>query len=169
MDRIMANLSDRCGGCGLVVPGGTDGCQAIFDELLARDFNNALYFKVHRLMVDLYALQHPDRYCASAKSFAAHLTGLCFAIENKGNRAVGYDPLRRWLDGSPHLERPPVPAHRGDLTIADVRSAPDPEAYANAVDRWANSTWVAYAELQPLARQWIETALTPRARHKGHA
>ena len=65
---------ERCSGCGLVVPGGTAGCQAIMDEVLARDFSDVLYFRVHRMMVDTYSLQHPERYCASAKSLAAHLT-----------------------------------------------------------------------------------------------
>ena len=50
------------------------------DELLARDFNNVAYFRVHRMMVDTYCL-HPDRHCLSAKSFTAHLTGLCWLIE----------------------------------------------------------------------------------------
>lgn len=57
--------AEQCSGCGLVVRGGTHGCQAIMDELLARDFSEVLYFRVHRMMVDTYCLQHPDRYCVS--------------------------------------------------------------------------------------------------------
>jgi uncharacterized protein DUF5946 len=136
--------TERCAGCGLAVAGGTAGCQALMDELLARDFSDVIYFRVHRLMVDVYSLQHPDRYCASAKSLAAHLTGLCWLLEHDGSRAVGSEPLRRWLDGSPRLEKPEIPAFRGALTLADVRAAADPEAYA---------------VLQPLARDWIRLAL----------
>jgi hypothetical protein len=33
------------------------------DEVLALHFGNAAYFGVHRLFVDTYCLQHPDRYC----------------------------------------------------------------------------------------------------------
>lgn len=148
-----------CAGCGLRVAGGTAGCQALMDELLARDFSDVTYFRVHRLMVDTYALQHPERYCASAKSLAAHLTGLCWLVERGGSRAVGSEPLRRWLDGRVDLDKPEVPAPRGDLTIADVRSEPDAESYAAAVDRWARATWEAYASLHGLAHDWIETAL----------
>jgi hypothetical protein len=79
----------------LVVRGGTAACQAIFDELLARDFSDIAYFQVHRMMVDTYCLQHPDRYCVSAKSLAAHLTGLCRLIEHDGSRAVGSELVRR--------------------------------------------------------------------------
>ena len=59
------------------IKGGETGCQKIFEDLLARDFGNVLYFRSHRMLVDTYALQHPERYCVSAKSLAAHLTGLC--------------------------------------------------------------------------------------------
>jgi uncharacterized protein DUF5946 len=162
-----AEPSDRCAGCGLAVPGGTAGCQKLMDELVARDFSNAVYFGVHRMLVDTYSLQHPERYCASAKSLAAHLMGLCWLLEHDGNRAVGSEPLRRWLDGTPRLEKPALPAFRGRLTIADVRHAEGPAEHARAVERWARSTWEAYAELHALARQWIEQALAgqvPRRR-----
>ena len=152
---------ERCAGCGLAIEGGERGCQRVMDELLARDFADPLYFRVHRLMVDTYSLQHPDRYCASAKSLAAHLAGLCSIVERGASRAVGAEALRRWLDGpGPRgLEKPAIPAARGPLTIADVRGAPDPVAYAAAVDRWARATWEAYAPLHAVAREWARAAL----------
>jgi hypothetical protein len=158
MDEIK-ETHEWCSGCGLVLRGGTVGCQAIMDELLARDFSDIAYFRVHRMMVDTYSLQHPDRYCASAKSLAAHLTGLCWLIEHRGSRAVGSESLRRWLNGKPPIEKPELPAFRGRLTVADVRDSSDPEAYAQEVERWARSTWDAYSSLHSLARQWIHQAL----------
>jgi hypothetical protein len=158
-----ASASDICDGCGLEVAGGTAGCQAIADELWAREFSNVAYFGVHRMSVDVYSLQHPDRYCASTKSLAAHLTGLCWLIEHGGSRATGNEALRRWLDGDAGLVKPPVPEFRGALTIAEVRAAADPIAYREAVERWGRSTWDAYAPLHAQAREWIRRALeTPR-------
>ncbi len=151
--------AERCSGCALGVAGGTAGCQAIFDELLARDFGDVGYFRLHRLLVDTYSLQHPERYCASAKSLAAHLMGLCWAIEHEGNRATGNNSLRRWLDGTPRLEKPELPCFRGELTVASLREASTPEAYARAVETWARFTWEAYSSLHSLARQWIQQAL----------
>jgi len=130
------------------------------NELLARDFSSVVYFRVHRMMVDTYCLQHPARYCVSAKSFAAHLTGLCWLIEHGGSRAVGSESLRRWLNGIPRIEKPEIPSFRGSHTLADVREAPDPEAHARAVERWARSTWEAYSALHSLARHWIQQALS---------
>jgi hypothetical protein len=141
------------------VEGGTAGCQGIFDGLLARDFSDVAYFRVHRMLVDTYCLQHPDRYCVSAKSLAAHLTGLCWLLEHGGNRAIGSEPLRRWLNGTPRIEKPEAPSFRGSLTVADVREAADPEAHARAVELWARSTWEAYSSLHALARHWIQQAL----------
>jgi hypothetical protein len=158
---------ERCEGCGLAVAGGTSGCQAIFDELLARDFGDIAYFRTHRMMVDVYSLQHPDRYCASAKSLAAHLTGLAWLMEHDGNRAVGNASLRPWLDGPGRLVKPPLPAFRGALTVAHVRGASGPIAHASAVEEWARSTWEAYAPLHEVARQWIDLAYRAAARPAG--
>ena len=58
------------------------------DKLLARDFSDVTYFRVHRLLVDTYCVQHPERYCVSFKSLAAHLVGLCWSLEHSGSRAV---------------------------------------------------------------------------------
>ena len=128
--------TEQCSGCGLVVQGGTVGCQTIVDELWAREFRDVSYFRVHRMAVDTYSLQYPGRYCASAKSLAAHLTGLCWLLEQAGSRAVGSESLRRWLDGTPRIEKPEVPLFRGRLTVADVREASEPDTYARAVEAW---------------------------------
>jgi hypothetical protein len=156
---------ERCAGCGLEVAGGAAGCQALFDDLVARDFGDVRFGRMHRLVVDVYSLQHPDRYGASAKSFAAHLTGLCWLIEHAGaSRATGNDTLRAWLNGDPQLTRPIPPESRGAFTIAHVHAQADPAAYAQAVEQWARSTWEAYAPLHAQARQWIEQAYRRPAR-----
>jgi hypothetical protein len=162
--RDRPEMTESCSGCGLNVPGGASGCQSIFEELLARDFSDPVYFRVHRMLVDIYALQHPDRYCRSAKSFAAHFTGLCWFIEHGGGRAVGNESLRRWLNGPSPVKKPEIPSFRGTLTIQDVREARDPMAYAEAVERWGRSTWEAYSPLHALARDWIQQALAGRRR-----
>ncbi len=157
--------TERCTGCGAEVEDGTTGCQAIMEEFLARDFSDPTYFSVHRMVVDTYALQHPDRYCVSAKSLAAHLTGLCWLIEHAGSKALGSESLRRWLNGTPRIlrtEKPAIPESRGAVTILDVRGAPDAASYAQSVECWARSTWDAYAPLHRLAREWIQQALSRR-------
>lgn len=150
------------------IKGGETGCQKMFEDLLARDFGNVLYFRSHRMLVDTYALQHPERYCVSAKSLAAHLTGLCWLLERDGSRAVGGEALRRWLNGPSKMEKPAnLPDHRGDLTIASVVATHDPETHGRAVEAWARSTWQAYAPLHPLARRWIDAAVATERPKRG--
>ncbi len=161
---MTSDTLERCAGCGLEIKGGTAGCQALKDELSAREFGDARYFGVHRMSVDTYCLQHPDRYCASAKSLAAHLTGLCWLLNHSGNKAVGSDALRRWLNTQPRLTKPEIPAFRGEVTVADVYKAPTVQAYTSAVQRWARSTWEAYAPLHGVAEEWIRLAVSGQRR-----
>jgi hypothetical protein len=90
---------------------------------------------------------------------AAHLTGLCWLLEHGGSRAVGNEPLRRWLSGARQIDKPPLPCFRGLLTVAVARDAPDPLAYGKAVERWTRATWEAYSGLHLLAHRWIDEAV----------
>ena len=150
---------DVCEGCGLLVARGTAGCQAMFDEFRARETSElAPSYASTRLTVDVYCLQHPDRYCVSAKSLAAHLTGVGWAVE-RGGGEWGLRRLQRWLDTGAKLEKPALPSSHGGLTIADVASAKDTGAYVTALDAWARSTWAAYSELHEIAARWIDAAV----------
>ena len=151
-------MRQKCSGCGLSVPPNSPSCPELFDQLIARDFSDFRYGRVHRLAVDCYALQHPGRYCSSAKSLMAHLAGLCIALECESGLAA-YQALQRSLNGNPPLARPAVPAFRGSLTIAHVQGACAPGSYASAVKEWAGSVWQAYSGLHDLARHWLEPAL----------
>jgi Family of unknown function (DUF5946) len=145
-----------CSGCGLIVEGGVDGCQAIFDDESARQYGDTRFAGRRRMIVDTYCLQHPERYCASAISLAAHLTGLCVAIEERPREEALNAAIQRWLSRRPVLGKPSIPATRGTITIADVRATEDPVDHRAVVDRWARQTWESYADLQPLAREWVK-------------
>ena len=95
----------------------------------------------------------------SAKSFAAHLTGVCAAVESEDAAAINR-VVQQWLNGPKPLERPgDVPAgHRGKLTIADVHSAADPQEYLQRIREWARASWDAWSTHHALAREWIKLA-----------
>jgi hypothetical protein len=155
-------MSGTCTGCDRAIEGGTAGCRAEFDALVGRDFSDPLFFASHRLFVDTYSLQHPDEFCRSAKSLAAHLCGLCLILEQGASAATGAAALRRWLDGSRALEKPSVPTERGAITLADLAQIDDPAQWREALRRWADSTWAAWRDLHPVARSWIAEALSAR-------
>lgn len=146
---------DACEGCGLEIGGGTAGCQSLFDEFRVREMSElAPSYSSTRLTVDVYCLQHPERYCVSAKSLAAHLTGVGWAVE-RGGGEWGLRALQRWLDSGPQLVKPALPGRRGELTIADLAAAAGIDEYLAAQQRWAQSTWAAYRDLHVTARAWI--------------
>lgn len=151
--------SFACSGCGLVVEGGTEGCQTLFETMVGRDFSDIRYGRVHGLVVDCYCLQHPARYCISGKSFAAHLCGLCERLEGDAGYGEHDERLRRWLDGARRPEKPSgLPPFRGDVTIADVLAVDGPEAHLAAAERWARAIWSACAPFHALARRWLAEA-----------
>jgi hypothetical protein len=139
--------------CGLLADGESN-CHTMRDELLARDYEQVVYWRYHRIAVDAYCLQHPADYCASTKSLAAHLCGLCVAFE-RGNDEATLRGVQQWLSLNPQLPKPELPKCRGELTIANVHGISDPFEYGRAVDRWARSVWDAYSSLHAVAREWL--------------
>lgn len=150
--------SDTCGDCGAVVANGKSGCLGLFEEILAREFSDYRYGKIHRLTVDTYALQHPDRYMRSGKSFAAHLTGMCAALEYEDPFALN-QVVQRWLSTNPQINKPTrIPEHRGNLTITYIHSASDTDEHVKRVREWAQAVWPAWSQHHDLARQLISEA-----------
>ena len=156
--EMKSTLDDVCEDCGAVVSEGKAGCQRMFEEVLVKDYSDYWYAKTHRLMVDTYSLQHPDSYMRSGKSFAAHLTGMCAALEYEDSLAVN-QAVQKWLNGARRIDKPAqLPEHRGDLTIMYIHNAANAEEQTERVREWAHSVWSAWSEYHALARQWISEA-----------
>ena len=158
-------MDERCPSCGAPV-GGREKCQGLFDEVLAREFSSALYFGVHRTTVDCYCLQHPEEGCASFKSFAAHLTGLCCAMEFDKDPTM-MRAIHTGLNGRREETRPPFVERRGAITIDSVHRASDPESHRKAVGAWAASVWEAWSQYHELARTLLQEMLVATRDH-GH-
>jgi hypothetical protein len=118
------------------------------------------------MAVDAYCLQHPLRYCESAKSLAAHLCGLYIAFEMDNDAAI-LRGIQQWLSGNPALSKPILPSSRGDKTIADVYGLEEPSAYGRAVEGWARAVWAAYGDLQGVARDWVSQSRRARSSKAG--
>jgi Family of unknown function (DUF5946) len=165
-ERRFVVVETQCQECGAPIAG-LDACRGLFDEIIAREFSDYRYARLHRLTVDTYSLQHPDRFMRSAKSFIAHLTGMCAAMENEDassiNRAV-----QEWLNGPTAIERPPdvPPLRRGSLTVVDVLAVQDPHAYLQRIREWAGETWKAWSTHHTLAREWIGRAQASHLRSR---
>ena len=154
--------TESCADCGQLIAGGRAGCRRLFEEVIAREFSDYRYARRHRLTVDVYALQHPDAYMRSSKSFAAHLTGVCLALEFE-NAAVLNSIVQRWLSGPRELTKPArLPGGKNSLTIAHVHSAQTPEEHLARIAEWAAVVWSAWSDFHPLARAWVDDAVEAR-------
>ena len=151
-------LSEACGSCGLAVAGGSEGCQRVFESIGLREYEDMRFARYHRIVVDVYAMQHPGRYGRSAKSFAAHLTGLCAWVEREADAQSINAAVQRWLSGPSPVEKPPLPGSYGAVTIGSLVPADEPVRYGEVLRTWARTTWDAYAPLHATARAWIATA-----------
>ena len=149
---------DICEDCGAIVKSGKSGCLKLFEEILAKEFSDYRYGKIHRLTVDTYSLQHPDVYMRSGKSFAAHLTGICAALEYENATSVN-QAVQQWLNTNPEIEKPAlIPKHRGNLTITFINPDMESEEYVKRVQEWAQDVWSAWKEHHGLARHLIDIA-----------
>jgi hypothetical protein len=152
-----------CPQCG--APGDRQACQDAFNDVSLRvralAWTDSL--KTWRLMHDVYDVQHEEDFCGRYKGLVMHLGGLCWAIEH-GGAERGYRALQQlveknpWQD-APYPPPPGIPSSRGAITVASLASLAEPQLLIAGVDRWARATWVAFGELQPLARDWVQQAL----------
>ncbi|HKS29846.1 MAG TPA: DUF5946 family protein [Pyrinomonadaceae bacterium] len=158
MSEYENESEEVCEDCGASVTGGREGCLKLFEEILVREFSDYRYGRIHRLTVDAYSLQHPDRYMRSGKSFAAHLTGICAAIEHEDTLALN-QVVQKWLSTNPAIQKPAhLPEQRGRLNIAYIHSASDADEHIERVREWARDVWSSWAEHHALASQLIAEA-----------
>jgi Family of unknown function (DUF5946) len=155
-----------CIGCGAAFPPSdgpthrymesSPGCWAAFGEVLAREYSDRAYARVHRLTVDTYAVQHPGRPSPqSVQSVALHLISLCLTLERHFGPDRATDAIRAAADTKERFFWLPPPALRGEVTIADVQVALDAKDHENRVRAWAESVWAAWSSHHTVVRGWL--------------
>ncbi len=142
---------ETCPGCGIVLPhcdlpthayiGASPSCWALFGEVLAKEYQDARYFKVHQLTVDAYAVQHPGTPSRrSIQSVGVHLAAL-YLMFVRG--VTDHDQIiahRKRLSKSALFWLEP-PSQPYGLTLLDVRSASTPDEHCTGIEKWARSIW----------------------------
>ena len=163
MDAASATICPGCGGCFPAAAGGpvhrymesSPGCWAVYGEVLAREYGNREYYRMHKFTVDAYAVQHPGRPSPqSIQSVGVHLIRLCLMLEQGADaeratavmQKAAADKLAfRWLE---------PPPSRGAITVADVHRAASAGEHATRVREWAESTWNAWSAHHATVRGW---------------
>jgi CTP:molybdopterin cytidylyltransferase MocA len=166
LDRI----TEPCPGCGArYLPqtldethpyiGASPACWATFGEVLAREFGDVTFGRVHRQSVDVYAVQHPGTdERRQRQSVALHLIGLCHWLEHD----VEFDRLNAMTQRLANEDRPwpwLTPPAGYPITVADLLVARDGAEHVRLVRRWAETTWEAWAAHHDAVRSWAAEAL----------
>lgn len=169
-DDVLA-ITEPCPGCGArYLPqvldethpyvGASAACWATFGEVLAREFGDVTYGRLHRTTVDVYAVQHPGTDARRERqSVALHLIGLCHRLEHDitterlnaiSQRLADSDRDWPWLD--------PPPAY--PMTVVDLLTARDGPEHLRLVRRWGETTWAAWSAHHETVRSWAIEVLT---------
>jgi hypothetical protein len=165
---MSANLIS-CIGCGAIVPdidgptwrypnAASPGCWAVFGEILAKEFSDFSYGRLHRLSVDAYAVQHPgDPTPQTIQSVNVHLIALCLTLKRGydfeyATRMIG-QIITRFKGQFTWLE---PPASLGEMTVLDVVKARDGSEHEQLVTAWARSALEAWSPHHPTINRWID-------------
>lgn len=127
--------------------GASPGCWSEFGLLLAREYADPEYMRVHRQTVDAYAAQHPGvSEPRTIQSVNVHLVGLHLVLDRKlssnfARKVIGIiaDDMKgdlRWLD---------PPSDLGELTVRYVLASDSADQHCARVLQWAESVWQAWA------------------------
>lgn len=157
---MVMSLSEKCFGCLETFPpmksstpphpyiGASTACWAVYGDLLAKEFSDPEYFKVHRTTVDAYAAQHignqEDR--RARQSANVHLIALYLAFAQKADKTTVLTFIRKATvvkqDWPPLLQR----KNPHWLTVQDIVKADNPSSHARLVPQWGQSVWEAYGD-----------------------
>jgi len=166
----LERITEPCPGCGArYLPQAVDemhpyigalpACWSTFGELLAREFGDVTFGRVHRHSVDVYAVQHPgidDR--RQRQSVALHLIGLCHWVEH-GIEADRLTAITQRLANDDRAWPWLTPPVGYPMTVVDVLVARDGAEHVRLVTRWAETTWEAWAAHRDLVRGWAAEAM----------
>jgi hypothetical protein len=150
------SAATSCPGCGLYLPpsdgpvhpyvGASPACWALYSEILAREYSDPAYMRVHRLTVDAYCAQHPgvpER--RSIQSVNVHLVGLHLVLDRGADGAFARSVIGAitnvLADRLAWLE---PPATLGGRTVFDVAAACDAAEHGVRVRDWAAAVWAAW-------------------------
>ena len=117
----------------------TPGCWAKFGQLLALEYQDLQYGRVHEISVDAYALQHPgEKSSQTINSAHIHLAGL-YAYFKLGRNFDELDLIKRevakhkqnflWLEPPKNMER---------INVGTVLQASNATEHGVQVEKWAH-------------------------------
>jgi hypothetical protein len=127
-----------------------------YGDLLATQYANPQRMAFHQLVVDTYAVQHPDGDDPRAiRSVGIHLMTLCLFLERGTDPSLGARLHRRMVDRPVFHQLKPPPS-RGGLTMLHVPLDGDPQMARVAAYAWAEDVWTAWVGHHQTVRDWVD-------------
>ena len=157
-----------CPGCGSRLPAidgpthaymtSSPACWAAFCAVLEREYSSPELMEIHRLSVDAWAVQHPgDGSRRAIQSVGLHLARLMVQIDDGLSGQAANDAMLGFAARKGELpELPPRKSYR--ITVADVVDCVEPTAHREAVQCWAEATWLDWADQHEFIRSWAQRA-----------
>jgi hypothetical protein len=109
----------------------------------------------HQLVVDAYAVQHPDGEDPRAvRSVGIHLMTLCLFLERGADPALGTRLHRRMIE-RPVFHPLAPPGGRARLTVVDMPVSGPAAAARDAAYAWASSAWSAWSGHHDAVHCWL--------------
>ncbi len=164
---------ERCPGCGVRLPGAggpshpymtcSAACWSRYGDLLAAQYSDPQRMGFHQLVVDAYAVQHPDGDDRRAvQSVGIHLMTLCLFLEHGEDPTTGIKLHQRMVQ-RPVFRLLAPPPERGQLTLLSVPVSGDPSVARAAAYAWAADAWAAWRAHHATVRSWLtESGVAPR-------
>lgn len=143
------------------------GCWHAFTQLLGYERDVYGFPDENRLVVDAYAVQHPQNselqkklgiskrsIAASVQSVAVHLIALYCALEKKMPLKKVTQQMALLLFKGIVFEPLEPPADLGLITVADFSPDFTVEEYKEFACNWAHEAWNAWAPYHDTVRAW---------------
>ena len=138
--------------------GSSRACWEVYEQVLAKEFSDPAYFKVHRITVDAYAASHiGDQSDRRARQSAnLHLIALYLFFQKgapiheiKTFLSQATTPKRDW----PVVQSVDSPDW---LTVYDVVKASNPEEHEALVYQWGRSVLGNYQAMENELQRMVE-------------
>jgi Family of unknown function (DUF5946) len=132
------------------------GCWAAYGEVLAREYSDPAYYRIHRLTVDAYAVQHTGHPTPqSIQSMAVHLISLCLVLERGVDVQRATAAMQEAVKAKGRFIWLTPPASLGTVNVAHVKAAHNAEEHEKLVHAWIRSAWDAWSPHHPTIREWL--------------
>ena len=133
----------------------SSGCWKIFGDVLAREYNDRDFWKVHRFTVDTYAAQHASGDDPrQLQSVTVHLVSLYLLIE----RELSEDQVRKVMEVviqkmKGKFRKLAMPSFSRALKVSDVLKATNATEHQALVKKWSIDVWNAWKDEHEYIRQ----------------